>query len=80
MIQCSKEAAVEMSQLSSAANLFEVSTVVFSVNLIREEQTRKDSCADQLRTTAVPLCSTEKLLCKVSYSESQKHLGIKNKE
>jgi len=54
MIQCSKEAAVEMSQLSSAGNFFEVSRVVFSVNRIQEKHTGKDSCADQLRTAAAP--------------------------
>lgn len=54
MIQCEKEAAVEMSQLNSAEHSSEVSRAVLCVNLIREKHTRKDFCADQLRTAAEP--------------------------
>lgn len=59
---------------------FEISTrAVFSVNLIQGKHNSEDSRADQLNTAAA-FCVAQKLLCKVNYCESQRHLSIKNKE
>lgn len=52
---------------------------MFSVNLIQEKHNTEDSRVDQLSTAAASYVA-QKLLCKVNYFESQRHLGIKNKE